>query len=260
MMIPVCVAAACAASSVSAQHSSSASDATIVVNAGSQARSAPTLRYDASLGTLPTEQGWDFELGTLDGDDQVVGGVLHLNIDDGSNIVFASDAGVLDWNDGYRLSMRVRVPEGSVAGQGFRGGASLLGKDALGHVYAVLVGADEYVFSSHSNLLSHSEWTILREFDGAAAFHTYSIVSYLDGAVLEIDGVPRAYVPVGDLHDSVGTFRVQWSADSQHEPVLSQWTEVVFADVEPCIGDLNGDCIVDSADLAILLAGWGVCN
>ena len=62
MMIPVCVAAACAASSVSAQHSSSASAAPIVVNAGSQARSAPTLRYDASLGTLPTEQGWDFEL------------------------------------------------------------------------------------------------------------------------------------------------------------------------------------------------------
>ena len=159
-----------------------------------------------------------------------------------------------------KLSMRVRVLEGTVSGEGRRGGAALVGKDALGHVYALLVGDDHYVFSSEPNQESDPVLTIEREFDGASAFHTYCIVSHLEGAVLEIDGVPRAYVPAGDTFDSVGTFVAQWSVNSEHGAVVSEWSDVTLASDEPCAGDLNGDCRVDSADLAILLAGWGVCH
>ncbi|MCB9839084.1 MAG: hypothetical protein H6813_07070 [Phycisphaeraceae bacterium] len=221
--------------------------------------STSVLRYDASLGTLPTDQGWALT-GTLDGDDQVIDGVFHLNVAGGPVVFFQSYAVDFDWGEGVTLSMRVRVPEGTVAGDGFRGGATLFGNDLSGHQYGVLVGSDALVFSSHTNMEHDPVLTVEFPFDAATEFHTYSIVSFSDRAELRIDGVPRAVVPAGDQDASIGESYVQWSANSVLFDVQSEWTDVVLFDDSPILEDLNSDGCVDTADLGILLAAFGQCR
>lgn len=212
------------------------------------------LSYDASLGTLPTEQGWDL-IGTFDGDDQVVDGVFQLNATSG--IVGAQSMSVgFDWSVGLRYSMRVRVPVGTVAvtsvGPGYRGGANLSGKDSFGRRFSVLVGADSFVFTSHSNNNPDPTLTVQMPFDAASDFHTYSIVSDAGGATLQIDGVPRAHVPYGGVILS-GSPAAQWYIDTRAFAVQSEWTNVDFTTDLPCSADLNGDGVLNFFDVSAFI-------
>jgi len=52
------------------------------------------------------------------------------------------------------------------------------------------------------------------------------------------------------------------SASMLDEATKESWAGVYIAsvaDLEPCEGDLNGDAVVDGADLTVLLAAWGPC-
>lgn len=202
---------------------------------------AALLTYDASLGTLPAEQGWDV-FGPLNDDDIVTDGVFHL-IASGALIGSQSNAAEFDWSSGISLSMTARVPVGIVAvtflGPGYRGGINLYGKDSFGQIYTVLVGANNFVFSSDTNINPHPTRTVEKAFDSATEFHTYSIDSNAIGATLYIDGVAQAYVPIGNT--SSGSPVTQWYIDSRAFPVQSQWTQVSLGNDSSCTADLNGD-------------------
>ncbi|MCA9303423.1 MAG: hypothetical protein KC996_04810 [Phycisphaerales bacterium] len=214
--------------------------------------------YDASLGTLPAQQGWTES--NFNGDDQIIGQLFHLNASGSSAAAQVNSVG-FDWSLGFRYSMTTRVPVGTVAvtflGPGYRGGADLAARDAVGRQYGVLVGASSLVFSSQSNFSPDPLLTVSMPFDGASEFHTYTIVSDTDGATLEIDGIPRLHVPEGDLQ-APGSPYIQWSIDGRANAVESEWASVVFGTAAgmPCTADLNNDGVLDIFDVFEYLADF----
>ena len=75
--------------------------------------------------------------------------------------------------------------------------------------------------------------------------------------------------PVGSTIVTLGiereALRDDWfvvSASMLDEVTKESWAGVYIAsvtDILPCVGDLNGDALVDGADLTVLLGAWGPC-
>lgn len=248
----------CAASIANAQTLSPQLHAEEAAEADAPGSRSTFPSYDASLGTFPAQQGWTES--NFDGDDEIIGQAFHLNASGSSAAAIVNSVG-FDWTLGFQFSMTTRVPVGTVAvtflGPGYRGGAVLNARDALGRQYGVLVGASSLVFSSQSNFSPDPTLTVSMPFDGASDFHTYTIVADTDGATLEIDGMPRLHVPQGDIQGP-GAPYIQWSIDGRAHAVESEWARVEFASAEEasCTADLNDDGVLDIFDVFEYLADF----
>lgn len=65
---------------------------------------------------------------------------------------------------------------------------------------------------------------------------------------------------VARVVDGDGTLRVMLRAQRSGDRSLHDYFSVTVKRIDGCFGDLDGDGVVDGADLAALLASWGACS
>jgi hypothetical protein len=228
--------------------------------------------YDAALETLPDAQGWTkvvFKPRSVTA--SIVDGALHQ-----SSLPFADatcpgppvEEQYLYWQstesfnhaDGVAFEAEVRIfasEHGVNPCNGWtRPGFAISLQDDLGRVFWVGIGETEVFLANGAFLTFGSPGVVEADFNTTDGFHVYRLEVLGSNATLFIDGTPT--VAVAGFGDPAGVGALAYIGDGtgwcNSEAAIRRFA--LDAGGGCCPADLNGDGVVDGADLGLLLAAW----
>ena len=232
--------------------------AAVALTIGAEAAGRSTIAsFDASGGLLPTQVCWSLN-------DTTGGAVPIINDGDGLDIGPTTTGGVtqfqlvpkaFSFDDGASIAANLLVISSTYLLQnGYQRAGYYIGlRDGVGR-YALLGIASDRVLL-HTADFNPRDLTYL--FDSTNGFHTYELQFSGDTVQALIDGTTVLTHSVGTTGLSYATIAFFGDASI----VASSTTETSWVQangVYTCpSADLDGDCTVTGADLAILLGAWG---
>jgi hypothetical protein len=166
------------------------------------------IRYDASLGSLPTDQGFLLHQETLTGSWQspvVAANVLHQLPTTGltyqywyrtnATLDFATTPYALEWR--LHVIDSNYVPDGGGAPGYPRCGYYVEVIDGQGHTFTVGI-SNERILINNDATASETNAVVVTPFDPRDGFHTYRLLIANGTGTLYVDGFSRASMPVGE--------------------------------------------------------------
>jgi hypothetical protein len=159
--------------------------------------------YDASLGTLPHDQGWEYyeNTNTQAPPPSISGGVLRLGPTTAGVQGYRRSDYAIDFDIGVDLMANLRIVNSTVweAGTTRRAGYYLFIGDHLGRIVTVGIGSDRIFLGSDN---THANGGIM-PVDTTAAFNDYSLTVRSDGAHLSMNGNHLLSVALGPTNLSL---------------------------------------------------------
>lgn len=175
----------------------------MVVTASAQVSSACidcVVEYDASEGTLPSEQGWNL-IGSASPAPTVSGGSLHQGLTSFSGLQYWDRTdGSIDLTTGFAAEVRLRVVSSTYGAGGLAGtwrtGWQLLVNDNQGRVNILGISDTGVRIANEPNSFNSLSSPFIA-FDTTDDFHTYKLTSTPNGLSLMVDGNTVASLPLG---------------------------------------------------------------
>lgn len=179
--------------------------------------------YDASLGTLPSEQGWSLhQVGVNVTPPSVTNGVLVQSTMPAvaqPTCVAIPDPRVQDWResdtpidyaDGLVMQAEVRILASEYGvdpcddNDYLRPGFLMIVRDKSGYDFRVGLGESQLFLANHGFIASGDPGAVELAFDTTDGFHTYRLEVDASGGTLSIDGVPMLAVLKSAQQTSTG--------------------------------------------------------